>query len=158
MVVLVHLVVTLLGNDVLGGVVLVVRVYVPTLDAGHDVAAIAEVPLALEVAVLQKVLLDIAVPDTPLGLQGKVGKAEGVDGNAVTVYEHALVGSNGIAVRVVKPVGIVERASVARIADAFLTDEGVGTVIHTQRAAADIALEADTVSRQGIGEDHRTCG
>ena len=156
MVVLVNLVVTLLSDNLLSGIVLVVRIHVPTLDAGHDVAASAEVPLALEIAVLKKVLLDAAALNAPLRLKGQVGKAEGVNGYAVAVHEHALVGRHSIAVGMIEAVGVVERAAVARVADTLVTDERVRTVIEAKAGVPDIALETHTVAGKGIGVEHRT--
>ena len=158
MVVLVNLVVTLLRDNLLSGIVLVVGIHVPTLDAGHDIAASAEVPLALEVPVLQEVLLDVAALHAPLRLKGKVGKAERVNGYAVAVDEYTLVGGHRIAVGMVETVGVVERAAVARVADALVADEGVGTVIEAKDGVPDIALETDTVAGKGIGVKHRARG
>ena len=156
MVVLVNLVVTLLRDYLLSGIVLVIGIYIPSLDAGHDISAFAEIPLSLEVSVLQKVLLDVAVLHAPLGLQGKVGKAERVNGYAVAVDEHTLVGRHRIAVGMVEAVGVVERAAVARVADALVADERVRTVIETEARVPDVALETHTVTCQGIRVKHRT--
>ena len=156
MVVLVNLVVTLLRDYLLSGIVLVIGIYIPSLDAGHDISAFAEIPLSLEVSVLQKVLLDVAVLHAPLGLQGKVGKAERVNGYAVAVDEHTLVGGHRIAVGMVETVGVVERAAVARVADALVADERVRTVIETEARVPDVALETHTVTCQGIRVKHRT--
>ncbi len=156
MVVLVNLVVTLLSDNLLSGIVLVIGIYIPSLDAGHDISAFAEVPLSLEVSVLQKVLLYVSVLHAPFRLKGKVGKAERVNGYAVAVDEYTLVGSHRIAVGMVETVGVVERAAVARVADALFADEGVGTVIETEARVADVALETHTVTSQGIRVKHRT--
>ena len=67
-VVLVHVVGPLVALDVLVAVVLVVGVYVPSLDELGDVLALGEVPLALEVPVAYEVGLDLPVGGAPLGL------------------------------------------------------------------------------------------
>ena len=130
MVVLVHIVAALLGHNLLGGVVLVVRVHVPALYAGDDVAALREVPLALEAWVLYQVRRHVAVLNRPLGLHGEVGYTEGVNCQAVAIYEYPLVGCNGIAVGMIQPVGVVECAAIGRVAYALVADIGVGAIVH----------------------------
>ena len=156
MVVLVNGVVTLLGKDLLGGIVLVIGIDVPTLDAGHDIMPGTEVPLALEVAVLQEVLLDITVRNAPLRLEGKVGKTESIDGKTVTVDKDAGVGSHGIAIGVVEAVSVVERSAVARVAETLIADERVGTIVEAEGRVADVALETNTVGCEAVGTDHGT--
>ena len=68
MVVLVYVVVTFLCFYFLCRVVLVVWIYVPSLDTCHDVSAFAEIPFSLEVTVFQEVLLHVSVLYHPFGL------------------------------------------------------------------------------------------
>ena len=153
MVVLVNLVAALLGNNLLCGVVLVVRIYVPTLYAGNDVAALGEVPLTLEAGVLYQVLLHVTVLHRPIGLKGKVGNTEGIDCQAVTVDEYSLVGCNGIAVGMVLAIGVVERTAIGRIAYSLVTYIGVGTIVHADALRLDIALEAYLVAADSEREE-----
>ncbi len=149
MVVLVHLVRPFLGLDVLCGVVLVVGIHVPALYAGGDVTRCGVVVLALEGAVLDEVLGHFAVFHAPFGLQRQVGDAQGVDGHAVAVYEHAAVGCHGIAVGVVKAVGVVERAAVGGVRDGLVAVVRRGAVEQSQRLAANVTFEAGLVGGHG---------
>ena len=158
MVVLVHIVRPFLGFDVLSGVVLVVGIDVPTLDAGGDVARFREVVLALEVAVLDEVPAHLSVLHAPLGLEGEVGDAHGVHGHAVAVDEDALVGCHGVAVGVVESVGVVERSAVGRVGDALIAVVGGCAVEQSQRLASDVTVEASLVGRHGIGIERAAAG
>ena len=154
-VVLVHLVAALLARDVLIGVVLVVRIHVPALDELGDILRLREVPFALEVAVLDQVGRHLAVLLAPFGLQGQVGHAEGVHGQAVAIDEHAAVLGHGIAVGVVVAVGIIEGAAVGGVGDAFLRHEHVLRVQKTHAGTAHVALEAQAACGHGVGHDGR---
>ena len=153
MVVLVNIVAALLGNNLLCGVVLVVRIYVPTLYAGNDVAALGEVPLALEAWVLYQVLLHVTVLHRPIGLKGKVGNTEGIDCQAVTVDEYSLVGCNGIAVGMVLAIGVVERTAIGRFAFSDTASTGVCTLALADALRLDIALEAYLVAADSEREE-----
>ena len=86
-------------------------------------------------------------------MQGEVSHAEGVDGHSIAVDEHAAVGRDGIAIGVEASVGVVERASVGRIADAFLADEDVLAVHHAHRGRTHIALETEPIRSDGVRPD-----
>ena len=114
-VVLVDLVRTLLAVDVLVGVVLVVGIDVPSLDELGDVLGVGEVVFSLECTILDEVGLHVAVLLAPLGLEGEVCHAEGVNGHSVAIDEDASVGCDGVAVGMEQAVGVVEGASVGRV-------------------------------------------
>ncbi len=148
-VVLVDLVAALLGDDLLGGVVLVIGVDRPTLDARDDTAARAVVPLALEVPVLQQVLHHVPVLHGPLGLQREVRRAERVDGDPVTVHEDAGVRGDRVTVGVVQSVRVVESAPVRGVAQLAAVPL-VGAVVEPNRAGGDVPLEARPVLRHRV--------
>ena len=138
-VVLVNLVAALLRLYALGGVVLVVRIHVPALDAVRDVAALVEVPLALEARVLDEVLLEVTVLHRPLRLEAVVRDAKSVNRDAVAIYEHVAVRGDGIAVRMVETVSVVERAAVGAVAHAVLPARAV---VHAEARGVDVAHQA----------------
>ena len=109
--------------------------------------------LALEVAVLQQVLHDLAVLLAPLGLEGEVRHAEGVDGQPVAIDEDAAVRCDGVAVGVEEAVGVIEGASVGGVGEAFLGDEDVLGVEESEGGGADVALESESGGGDGEGED-----
>ena len=153
MVVLIDLVRALLAADVLVRVVLVVGIYVPALDVLRDILRTGEVPFTLEVTVLDEISFDFTVLFAPFGLQGKVCHAEGIDRHTVTIDEYASVSRHGVAVSVVLTVGVVERTSVGRVTDTLLRDEDVLGVLQTHGGVLDVALESQSSTGHGIGQN-----
>ena len=152
-VVLVDLVGTFLSRDALRRVVLVDGIDVPSLDLHGRSGIAAVVALSLEVSVLDEVGLHRAILLAPFGLQREVGHSEGVDGHAVAIDEHAAVRRDGVAIGVEQSVGVVEGSSVGGIADSLLADEYILTVHQAHGGRAYIALEAESVGGDGIGQD-----
>ena len=108
---------------------------------------------SLECTILDEVGLHVAVLLAPLGLEGEVCHAEGVNGHSVAIDEDASVGCDGVAVGMEQAVGVVEGASVGRVRETLLADEYVLAVHHAHGGGADIALEAEAIGSHGVGED-----
>ena len=153
MVVLVNLVAALLAYDVLVRVILVIGIDVPALNELRDILTLGEVPFALEVTILQQVLLDVSILCAPIRLQREVGYTEGIDRHPIAIDEHAAVCRYCIAIGVVLSVGVIERTSVSGIRYTLLADEYILGVQHAHAGVLDIALESESPSGYSIGQD-----
>ncbi len=112
-------------------------------------------PLSLEAGVGEQVLLHVTVLGAPFGLAGEVVGAERVDGYAVSVHEDVPVGAYREAVGVVKPVGVVECATVGWVAQSVLL---AGGVVEAEARRAHVSLESVAVGGDGVGiEELRLC-
>ena len=133
MVVHINVIVALFCFYILGRVILVERIYIPSLNTGNDVATLREVPLTFETWVLDKVLLHIAILYCPLWLHCQVGNAECVYCQTIAINKYTLVWSNGITIGMIQTIGIIECTTIGWIADTLVGDKGVATIVKTYR-------------------------